>query len=52
MPQMPADITITDSDGRLTPQFLHLLSQVVKDVNDLKVRVDKLAKRLDDARIP
>lgn len=52
MATIPADITIVDADGKLTPHYLHLLSQLVKESTDLKVRVEQLEKRLRDASIP
>lgn len=52
MATIPSDIKIVDESGNLTPQWLHLLSQIVKENTELKVRVAKLEARLANASIP
>jgi hypothetical protein len=39
---VPQDTRFVDDEGRLTPQWVHFLSDLARVLNDLRVRVEKL----------
>ena len=42
---VPADRQIVDMDSQIARQWLHLLDQLAKQVNDLQVRVKQLESK-------